>query len=228
MSNWARLYRCVAGDYLWNTLCCRFYLLLILLHWLQEKQAIDPRQLISQLASGDPVAPKVFLNQYGGYIRAVLRRRFSVSDVVHDDLFQTVTVHLFNNNWQVLQQWGGDSRLETYLATVTINKGTDYIRTKRNNPLGGGDEIEVIDYADATGYALDAQIKDLVHRVLAMLPRKYSDCRKLLKLKYLHDFSYAEIAEIMERTTNQVGVYLKRCLDRCRALLGYDNPLRDD
>lgn len=180
------------------------------------------------LAAGNSNAPSEFLDSYGPHIRAVLRRRFSVSDDVLDDLMQAVFLHLFNNNWQVLQKWNGTSQFKTYLATVSVNKATDYLRSSwRHRTEELGEDVQP-DGDDASGYALDKQIADLMRRVLDMLAERHEKCRKLLKLKYFHEFSYVEIAENMEMTTNQVGVYLKRCLERCKVLLGYESPLGED
>ena len=182
-------------------------------------------RLLDGLTARDEHAVRHFLHVYGPHVRGVLHKRFNMHNDDFEDLCQTVMLHLYENDWQVLRRWNGASSFKTYLATVSINKGIDYVRNRRNTPLDCDDDPDMPGDDDALGLASDKEIQNLVNKVMHLFSRDYPDCHKRLKLKYFHDFSYKEIAEILEESVNQVGVYLKRCLERARVLLGYDNPL---
>ena len=169
----------------------------------------------------------MFLQEHGGWLLAVLQRRFHGVDC--DDLMQAVLLHLCKDNWHVLQRWDGRGQFRSYLASVAIRKAIDELRHRENfvdahngHTQEGTEEDD--EQHNPYAYASSQQISDMVKQVLRTLSVSDQRCRKLLVLKYLHFFSYQEISEVMSLSINQVGVYLNRCLKKCRYILQAANP----
>jgi RNA polymerase sigma-70 factor (ECF subfamily) len=178
---------------------------------------MDIDELISKLRRGDKAAIAYFMDEYGPYIRGVLRKRFQPQGADLDDLCQEAIMHLAHENWCVLSQWRGQSSFKTFLVSVTVNKGIDYFRSQQRHRIPSADD-EVKDDVIAEPHQIEAQ--QIQTRVMELLADTQPECRKLLQLKYMLDIPYQTIAEMLEISSSLVGVRLNRCLERVRILLG--------
>ena len=177
------------------------------------------------MATGDTEAVGYFLRHYAGFLAGVLRKHASAQEV--DDMLQAVLLHMLEDDWRVLRTWNGACRFKTWLATVAINKCHDIQRSqgRHQRHVNLDDEGDFVDEAES----LDSDIqcchtRKMVQRMLRILAQHNERCYQILHMKYFCFFSYAQIAETLEITRNNVAVRLNRCLERCRNLFGRENP----
>jgi RNA polymerase sigma-70 factor (ECF subfamily) len=114
--------------------------------------------------------------------------------------------------------------LRPWLVRIASNEALNFLRARKGEQshqvTGAAGEV-ALDSAAARDPTpeedlLAAERRASVRRALAALPDQY---RLVAVLRYLHDLSYAEIAEQTGLPSNTVGVYLLRARDRLRESL---------
>lgn len=108
--------------------------------------------------------------------------------------------------------------LKAWLFTVCRNRALDLMRRRRR--LVSMEENPVDHLADPAptpdDYAADQDETELVLRSFKRLPANQAE---VLRLKFRHDLSYQEIAEVTGLSASNVGFLIHTGLKRLRALL---------
>jgi RNA polymerase sigma factor (sigma-70 family) len=136
-----------------------------------------------------------------------------------------VYVCLWAHDFHVLRQWKGGYSLYAYLRTVITRLVWE--RLSHLHPRGEVLTDDPMSDACAT-HAQHANPEtperlacayELVRIVCSTLDRLNAQDRRLVELRYFHDLSYREIANVLGITTTHAGVRLARALGRLRGLL---------
>lgn len=167
----------------------------------------SPTELVSAALSGDRHAWDELVDRYSGLVWSIIRSmalRESDRADVYQAVFLKLTEHLSRINPPALPGW---------LITVTRNECYDVARRRQRQPIptehlderppdaGGMDPIGQVDES------VDASV------VVAALKRLSAKCQHLLRLLSApEEFSYTEIAEILEMPVGSIGPTRGRCL----------------
>ena len=81
------------------------------------------------MIAGDRLGGKIFLEQYGGLVRSVIRKLDNRSVVMEfEDLFMEALCHLFGNNHTILRGFRWHCELSTYVYRVTYRYIPDLLK----------------------------------------------------------------------------------------------------
>ncbi len=165
------------------------------------------RLLVKRIRSGDRQAAEQFVDEhYQNVYRWLLhlcRHREHAADLTQETFVQV---------WDGLDGFRGQASLRTWIHRIAYHT---YLRTQRNptpepQPLSAVPDIAGQDIVQV------ALTRHLVHEALARLPEKQ---RGVVVLHYLHGFTAAEVAEVLQIPTGTVLSRLHTSRARLRQLL---------
>lgn len=166
----------------------------------------------------DPARERRFLALLNANLPALGRLAGSYvrSSAEREDLLQDIALAL----WQALPRFRGESSERTFLFRIAHNHCIDHITRRR--PMASLHELE-LDPPDGsipietrlTGEQDSARLMNAV-RQLPLIQRQ-------VVVLALEDMDYAEIAQVLGITENNVGVRLNRARATLRKLMG-DSP----
>lgn len=135
-----------------------------------------------------------------------------------DDLYQEALINI----WKALPKFRGEAKLSTWIYRVTVNTALSFrrkvareesVRANQWNP-----EYLVDDLADKQE---KIERENQFERLLECIEELKPDHRILIGL-YLENLSYREIAEVIGKTTNYVGVNIGRIKERLTKLMVHE------
>ncbi|MFK7836845.1 MAG: RNA polymerase sigma factor [Sulfitobacter sp.] len=171
---------------------------------------MDDQDLISGIAAGDRRAMRDLYDRYNDavYAFAVARCRNEdlASDCVHDTMLDV---------WRTASRFAGRSTVKTWLFTIARNKLVDALR--KRGKLSFVDEVpETADTApDPEAAAIAASEKQRLYLCLDGLKGLQ---QAAIRLAFLEDLSYPEIAEIEAVPVGKIKTrifHAKQALMRC-------------
>jgi|SRR5215469_14672104 len=159
-----------------------------------------PRQLSLQLE-------RIFDRHYELMYRTAYGLTGSAADA--EDIVQTIFVRLLNRELPP----DLNTAPERYLYRAAFNLSLNTIRDKKRQVLA--DNMEFFDAARDTGNSgMDDVILDhVLHEAIAMLSPAAA---QIVILRYVHDYSLAEIARMLGTTRSTVAVSLFRSRSRLK------------
>ncbi len=111
--------------------------------------------------------------------------------------------------------------LKSWLFTVCRNRAYDILRKERRLDLGDEETIGAV--ADhEPDPAQHAGMRELYERVWSCVDRLRPNQREVVRLKFLHDCSYQEIAGITGLSVGNVGFIMHHAIRKLRELLNHD------
>jgi len=134
-----------------------------------------------------------------------------------DDMFQEICIQA----WRAYPQFKGDSKFSTWLYRVAINTAISWIRKEKKHRLDNRDDEKMYGVHDDTPFYVQEEKKEQVsalHRAI----KKLNDVDRTLVLLYLEEVAYAEIAEILGLTVNNIKVKMNRVKKRLKKLMEDD------
>jgi RNA polymerase sigma-70 factor (ECF subfamily) len=123
-----------------------------------------------------------------------------------EDLFQEIVVNL----WQAYPSFDGRSKVTTWMYRVALNTAVTQLRRHKRQPLQ-----QPLDNTMSQSVPLQDEQSTQLYRAIKQLNR----VEKALIALYLDGYGYAEIAETMGMTENNVGVRLNRIREKLRQLV---------
>jgi len=162
----------------------------------------SPKQLPQQLE-------RIFERHYELMFRTAYSLTGSAADA--EDVVQTIFVRLLNRELPP----DLSTAPERYLYRATFNLSLNTIRDKKREVLT--DNMEAFDSADDTGDASeDAALDQALHQALRVL---HPAAAQIVILRYVHDYSLADIAGMLGTTRSTVAVSLFRSRSRLKKYL---------
>lgn len=184
----------------------------------------EEARLLRALRAGDEAAFESLVRRQSGPLLAAARRILASENDARDAVQEA-----FISAYRGLAGFDGGSRLSTWLHRIVINAALMKLRSRRRRPEEPIDDLlpcfdENGDWASGAargGGAAEARIdsrqtRDMVQRCIARLPDAY---RTVLVLRDIEDRDTAEVAELLEVTSNAVKIRLHRARQALRTLI---------
>ena len=165
----------------------------------------DGQALLERFVVGDQEALDRLLEAYTPMIFAVFMRRYRLAQEDADDLFQEVLL-------QLVMKADTIRNVRPWLLGTAFNQARKRIRglirdRKLAENFAEEEVMEPVDHED---------IKDLVARGLALAAPPDRD---LLRLIYIEELSYKEVADQLGRPIGSIGPMRGRALDRLKVTI---------
>ncbi len=139
---------------------------------------------------------------------------YAQSRAESDDMFQEICIQV----WRAYPQFKGDSKFSTWLYRVAINTAISWIRKEKKHKVGDSDEDKWIGVTDDNPFYVQEEKKEKLSAMHEAI-KKLNDVDRTLVLLYLEEVAYAEIAEILGLTVNNIKVKMNRVKKRLRKLM---------
>jgi RNA polymerase sigma-70 factor (ECF subfamily) len=196
-------------------------------------------ELIARCRRGEAAAwDELFDRNYEATARFVFQLGH---DLVREDV-EEICQEVFLSVIKNLGSFQGESRFQTWLFRIAVNKARDYREHRVAAKRGGGATPVSLHAGDDDSRAIDPPVPTpgpdaslLAAERLALVRqavgRLEAPCREIIELRYFGDLSYEEIGGTLKLNTKTVSSRLSKCLDRleiiARTLFAEesDNPI---
>jgi len=188
-----------------------------------EGRSIDEQELLNKARSGDVLAFEQLVAKYQQKVYSLAFRYMGNEEDAYD-----MSQEAFLKSYKSLRNFKGDSSFGTWLYRITTNVCLDELRRrKRRNQhfsllsldepvaVGDGDEVEkeIADSAPLQDTLINR--KELSSYINALLEQMKPEYRTVIILRDIMDFTYEEIAQILDCSIGTV----KSRINRARNLL---------
>ena len=161
--------------------------------------------------------PKEFGKLYKLYVEQVFRYLYSRTRNVHDA--EDITAQTFLSAFESFNRFRQDGHFASWLFTIARNKAKDHFRQRKNSSCV--DEIEDIPVKnDPLHGVIQLEQTAALTTLIQSLPEKD---RELLRLRFLAEMSFPEIACILHRNKEAVKKMTYRLLARLHSQLEVSN-----
>lgn len=183
------------------------------------EQQVDEVQWVAQTLAGDQLAFTYLVERY---TRLVYNHAYRMLNDAQDA--EDAVQEIFLKAYMRLDSFDPSRRFVSWLLTISSNHCIDRLRRKRQTWLTL-DDVAFWLPSSRTGperYALEQEQRATVQQALQQLPEHY---RLVMILRYWHELSYTEIADITELTESTVKTRLHRGRKMLVNALGTDGEL---
>lgn len=183
--------------------------------------AMDELQLVENLKLGNQFAYRVLVDKYQRPIRN-LCMGMVLDEVIAEELAQDVFIEVFKS----IHNFRQDSKLSTWMYRMAVNKSLNYIRSQKKHKVLRSIESFMFDEDNKSYFQIEdkknqnplSQIirseEELkVNKTLNSLPENQ---RIAFTLHKFDDFSYKEIADIMNLSLSSVESLIHRAKTNLR------------
>lgn len=136
---------------------------------------------------------------------------FVLSKIHHATDAEDITITTFAKVFRKLKLYNEDFDFLTWVYAIAYNTMVDYTRKKPELNISLDNELNSIDLKSVMPSPeqtlISEQNADLVLQAISQLPNMYAE---VIKLRYLEEKTYKEIAEILELSMSNVKVRIKR------------------
>ena len=167
---------------------------------------MEDNTLIMEMKKGQSF--ERFIDLYASVIFSVIRRMI-FNRQVHDDIAQDVLMKIAQN----IPKFRGDSKLSTWVYTITYRRCLDFLNTEKKNILTNTQDLT--DYNDiGTEDDSDSLVESIdIEKSLRDVPEKY---RIFVSMRYIDGITLREIAEITGLSVGAVKTRVHRGIDMLR------------
>jgi RNA polymerase sigma-70 factor, ECF subfamily len=182
-------------------------------------------QLVDLLISGDVIAWRSFLEDYGRLIRwriSDVARSFGLASDTNsiDDATAHTIASLVANDHAALRTFQGRSSLGTYLTVIATRVATrDFARLRarmKKVHAASGTDGEKSSLQDPALELVRSEEHQQLQSALNRLPEKQ---REVVRMFHLEGCSYMDISRTLQIPLGSVGVTLKRAEEKLRQIL---------
>jgi RNA polymerase sigma-70 factor (ECF subfamily) len=166
----------------------------------------DDQSLVARVIRGDAGALRALIRHHERLVSHMVGRLVK-EDADREEVCQDVFLKVYEK----LPEFGFQSKLSTWIATIAYRHAINHLRKQRmlyeELPDDERWQERFVD-RDDPGELLEVKDEtEQIHRFIAMLPAQY---RAIITLYHLDSMSYAEIGEIMSLPEGTVKSYLFR------------------
>jgi RNA polymerase sigma-70 factor (ECF subfamily) len=172
-----------------------------------DSEALPPEELVAACLAGDRDAMRQIYEQCSGRVYALMVRIVGSQDA--DDLTQQVFLQMFRK----LDQFSGESKLETWLYRMATNEALQHLRKRKRQAFQPMTVEPSVSDSDQLMEAEKVQILEVA------LSRIDPELRAILSLKEEQNLSYRQIAESIGIPEGTVGSRLNRARKELREQL---------
>jgi len=186
------------------------------------------RELIQRCLTGaDDAWDELFQEHYASVGRYIFQLSNTFTREDCDEICQEVFLSVIKN----LKNFGGKSRLQTWVFRIAANKARDYRAKQVAAKRGGGQVPLSLQAEDDEGNRLidpasplAAPDEDLLRdedwqMVGTALENLGGACQEILELRYFGDLNYREISVELDLNEKTVSSRLSKCRDKLETLL---------
>lgn len=159
---------------------------------------VADRELVARCIGGDEEALRCLFARHHRYVwllcNGMLAHRQDAEDAAQEALIRAL---------KNLRRFRGDSTFRTWLHRIAVNVCLDLLRRRARTPEQPGPPL----LEEHPSRAGDVSLALRVREALASLPPNY---RAVLVMREVEGFSYAEIADALECSTEDVKNWLHR------------------
>jgi len=178
--------------------------------------SLKEKIILLKLESGNT---KVFKRVYDLYVEKIYR--FIFFKVSNEQEAEDLTSEVFLRAWQYIKDGKEIKSLNAFLYSIARNKVIDLYRKRGKTKQISLDNTSVCNIKDEK---LDQQenldIKIQKQNMIKFLDQLKTEYKEILILRYVDDFSIAEIADILGKRKGNVRVLIYRALEALREIMG--------
>jgi len=164
---------------------------------------ISDREVIEKVITGEKEMFRLIIERYKNQVSATIAGMIGV-DHSFDDLGQQVFVRMYKS----IHQFQFNSSVGTYLTRIAINLSLNEIRRRKRFR---DRFVAILDDADYTDHLSESEtfVREDIQKHLCKLSENY---RATVVLRYLHEYSNTESAEILGIPEGSFRTRLSRAL----------------
>jgi RNA polymerase sigma-70 factor (ECF subfamily) len=189
---------------------------------------IDEQSLVKRAKNGDLEAYEEIIKLYDKKVFSLIFNMIRNQDDV-EDIAQEVFIKIYRN----LKNFKEESSLYTWIYRITVNICIDEMK-KRKQVVYLDEKIQVQDgeievQIPDTGKPLEeiAEDKDIKDRLINCINKLPENARIMIVLRDIKEFSYQEIAEILNLNIGTVKSKINRARNMLKALLGQEGTFEE-
>jgi RNA polymerase sigma-70 factor (ECF subfamily) len=189
---------------------------------------IDEQSLVKRAKNGDLEAYEEIIKLYDKKVFSLIFNMIRNQDDV-EDIAQEVFIKIYRN----LKNFKEESSLYTWIYRITVNICIDEMK-KRKQVVYLDEKIQVQDgeieiQIPDTGKPLDeiAEDKEIKDRLINCINKLPENARIMIALRDIKEFSYQEIAEILNLNIGTVKSKINRARNMLKALLGQEGTFEE-
>lgn len=160
----------------------------------KDKELLQEKRLVEQVTRGDSTAFRQLYDLSHGKVSRYVKKMVADDSLADDIVVQTYTVA-----WQKSAAFKGTGRITTWLIGIARNiMFREFKKFKKNVPFE--EEYSAAD----TQSQFRVEVKSTNVALKAALQTLKVNQREILELVFYQEFSYAEVAELIEIPVNTV------------------------
>lgn len=179
----------------------------------KNKQDLEELQMIKAAR----MDIRAFGDLYELYVEQVFRYLYSRIGDLHDA--EDVTAQTFLAAFESFDGFRQNDHFASWLFTIARNKAIDYFR-QRNRYSSIGDASEIATESDPLSGVIRSEQSLVLARLIRVLPEEE---RELLRLRFLAEMSYPEIAHLLHRNEDAIKKSTYRLLARLHSQMEDSN-----
>jgi RNA polymerase sigma-70 factor (ECF subfamily) len=161
--------------------------------------------------------PKVFGELYKRYVDRIFRYLYSRLGNLHEA--EDITAQTFLTAFESFHKFRQDGHFASWLFTIARNKAMDRFRRRKNtSSFNEVDELSV--EKDPLYEVIQSEQTAALSKLIQSLPQEE---RELLRLRFLADMSFPEIARFLHRKEEAIKKSIYRLLARLKSQVEVSN-----
>jgi len=175
---------------------------------MQSKTFSEDISTLAVEAKTDPVA---FSRLYDHYVQPVYRYIYSRVGSTHEA--EDITSQTFMTAYESLGRYRERGQFSAWLFRIARSKMNDHFRRSRRE-VGLEAAGEILEREDALGVLIRAEE---LSRIRSLISHLNEEEQELIRLRYVADLSFAEIADLLGRREDAVKKSVYRLLARLKS-----------
>ena len=155
--------------------------------------------------------PAAFGQLYERYVHPIYRYIYSRVESTHEA--EDITSQTFMAAYEALERYRERGQFSAWLFRIARSKLNDHFRRSRRE-VGLEVAGEILEREDALGTLIRAEE---LTRIRSIIGRLNEDEQELIRLRYVADLSFAEIADLLGRHEDAVKKSVYRLLARLKS-----------
>ena len=175
-----------------------------------ERKTLVSRDDIPGLIAAAQKNPAAFSRLYDCYVQPVYRYILSRVGTVHEA--EDITSQTFMSAYESLGRYRERGQFSAWLFRIARSKMNDHFRRSRRE-VGFEAAGEILEREDALGVLIRAEELSRIRFIISHLNEEEQE---LIRLRYVADLSFVEIAELLGKREDAVKKSLYRLLARLK------------
>jgi len=168
---------------------------------------MEDAELIVKIKDGNTNAFRFLIDKYKNLVWHLVLRLINQREDA-EDLCQEIFIRVFKD----IDKFRGESKLSTWIGTITYHTCIDYLRKKGRGKLVPTDNMRAVAVGKMAEETASTKvdklyIKKIVHKIIEEMPIHY---RTVITLYHLEEMSYKEIGQITGMPEGTIKSYLNR------------------